>query len=466
MDGWTRRDFLAKAGGVAGAVALTATPGSRSSGEVADNAVDAASHRGAGASRPSGPGVESQAEVGTGTDTGVDFDPSDWGSVREQFPLTTDLRHFAAFVLAAHPRPVAEAIARYRDALDVDTHAALEEHAGQETAVRTAAAGYLGVDADEIALTDSTTMGLGLVYGGLHLEPGDEVLTTEHDFFATHESLRLRAERDGVDVRQVGLYDDPAAASVDEIVTRFVAGVTASTRVAAVTWVHSSTGVKLPVAALGEALAELNVGRDEPDQVLLCVDGVHGFGLEPVDAPDLRCDFLMSGTHKWLFGPRGTGLVWGRRTAWRRFRPAFASFSDVTSTRGDGQPAPGPVATPGGYHSFEHRWAADEAFAFHQAIGRDAVYERTRSQASELKAGLAELDGVRVVTPMDPELSSGIVCVDVDGHDPFSLVELLLAEGIVTSVTPYATPYLRLGPSIVTTADDVEAAVGALAAVI
>ena len=79
------------------------------------------------------------------------------------------------------------------------------------------------------------------------------------------------------------------------------------------TWVHSGTGVKLPdPRQIADALARLNAGRAEADRALLCVDGVHGFGVEDVDLPDLGCDFLAAGCHKWLFGPRGTGGL-GRR---------------------------------------------------------------------------------------------------------------------------------------------------------
>ena len=101
-------------------------------------------------------------------------------------------------------------------------------------------------------------MGLGLLYGGLRLAAGDEVLTTEHDFYATHESLRLRTERDGVAVRRVTLYADPATATADEIVSNLVAAVGPRTKVVAVTWVHSSTGVRLPIRAMADALRAKN----------------------------------------------------------------------------------------------------------------------------------------------------------------------------------------------------------------
>ena len=156
------------------------------------------------------------------------FDPDDWESVRSQFELTPDVAHFAAFVLAAHPRPVAAAIAEHRAGLDMDTHAYLGSHQGElDAAVPAAAAEYLGAAPEEIALTDSTTMGLGLVYGGVVLRPDQHVLTTEHDFYATHEALRLRAERTGASVEQVPLYDDPATTSEDEVVGRLVDAITA-----------------------------------------------------------------------------------------------------------------------------------------------------------------------------------------------------------------------------------------------
>src|SRR5205823_9312612 len=148
----------------------------------------------------------------------------------------------------------------------------------------TAAARYLDVGADELALTDSTTMGLGLLYGGLQLDQDDEVVTTTHDFFSTHESLRLRALRTGARVRKVHLYANARTASVDEIVSSVRRGITPRTRALALTWVHSSTGVKLPIRAIADAL--------QPTGVLLCVDGVHGFGSEAATPAELGCDFL------------------------------------------------------------------------------------------------------------------------------------------------------------------------------
>src|SRR6266511_5768633 len=137
------------------------------------------------------------------------FDPRSWSSVRAQFRLDPHVTNFTTFLLASHPRPVREAIARHARLLDRDAKRYLdrqEDLNAAEQRVRSAAARYLAVEADEIALTDSTTMGLALLYGGLRLEEDDEVLTTTHDFYSTHESLRLRALRTGAHVRKIRLY--------------------------------------------------------------------------------------------------------------------------------------------------------------------------------------------------------------------------------------------------------------------
>jgi isopenicillin-N epimerase len=391
-----------------------------------------------------------------------------WVAVHEAFALSPDRIHMSAMLIASHPRPVREAIERYRRELDANPAPFLEtDRRDLTTETLAAAADYVGGDADHIALTDSTTMGVALVYHGLRLGPGDEVITTEHDYYVTHESLRFAAERSGATVRRIGLFEDPATATVDEMATRLQEGITPRTRLVALTWVHSSTGMKLPVADLRAAIDEA-AARQGIESPLLGLDGVHGFGVEDVRLPDLGVDFFMAGTHKWIFGPRGTGIVWARPEAWARTTPVIPTFDDPASwdAWARGETPPGPTTarrmTPGGFKPFEHQWALAEAFRFHRAIGKDAVQARTHGLATRLKDGLAETEGVTLHTPRDPALSSGIVCFDVDGRSPASVVDHLASRDIVASVTPYLVSHARLTPSIYNTEGEVDAALEAV----
>ncbi|GGP08933.1 aminotransferase class V-fold PLP-dependent enzyme [Nonomuraea glycinis] len=392
------------------------------------------------------------------------FDPDDWESVRAQFALDPAYGQFAAFVLAPAPATVREAIRRHRDGLDADPHYLPGGNADPDGSVLGTAARFIGADSRDIALTDSTTMGLGLLYSGLKLRPGQDVLTTEHDFLATHEGVRLLADRTGAKVRRIRLYDDPAGASADRIVSAIKEGLRPRTRVVALTWVHSSTGVRLPIRAIADMLAEANQGRDEQDRALLCVDGVHGFGAIADGVDDLGCDFLATGTHKWLFGPRGTGFLWGR--AWDAVAPVIPGFGRASFVAWQRREGPldttAQLATPGGYKAFEHRWAMTQAFNFQQAIGKDRIQRRTQELATRLKAGLRDIPHVRLTTPDSPDLSAGLVCCTIDGLQPEEAVSRLHDQKVVTSTTPYFPPLLRFGTSIVTDPGKVDLAIAAV----
>jgi selenocysteine lyase/cysteine desulfurase len=374
-----------------------------------------------------------------------------WDAVRDLFPLTREYLHFGGLLLASHPGPVRDAIEAHRRGLDENPVHYYHEHGpAAEAAVLTAAGAYLTASPTDIALTDSTTMGLGLLYHGLELRADPDVLTTEHDFYATHEALRTSAARTGASVRRVRLYQQLATVSADEIVDRLIGAVAPNTRVVAITWVHSSTGLKLPVRQIADALAAVNRDRPESDRALLCVDGVHALGVEDVSVTELGADFLVAGCHKWLFGPRGTGLVWGDPRAWPAASPTIPSFSS-TST-------PARAMTPGGFHSFEHRWALDQAFALHLQIGKSRVAARIHQLSAQLKDGLASMPGLTLHTPRDESLSAGLVCFEIAGLRPEAIVERLRERRIIATTTPYNPSYARLAPGLLNTPDEVDTA--------
>lgn len=377
-----------------------------------------------------------------------------WSVVREQFALTPLYLHFGGLLLASHPRPVRRAIEAHRRALDRNpVHYLHERGPALEARVLASAAAYLEAKPTEIALTDSTTMGLGLLYNGIDLRAGQEALTTEHDFFATHEALRLKAERSGATVRRVRLYERPETASEGAIVDGLLRAVGPRTRVVAITWVHSSTGVKLPVRRMAEALRTVNGDRAENDRVLLCVDGVHGLGVENATMSGLGCDFFVAGCHKWLFGPRGTGIAWGHSRAWPSARATIPSFTSG---------GPGAAMTPGGFHSFEHRWALAEAFGFHRSIGKSRIDRRVHALNRRLKAGLAPMRHVTLKTPRPDALSAGLVCFEVRNLSPSAVVAALRRRRIIATVTPYTPSYVRLAPGLLNTPAEVDQALAAI----
>lgn len=401
----------------------------------------------------------------------------DWAQVRRQFHMSPDYLHFSYYFIASHPEPVRAAIEDCRRAIDDNPYLVVEhalfasEAENLQRRVCAEAAEYLGGRPQEVALVGNTTMGLGLVYQGLPLKAGDEVLVTTHDHVVHHETARLAAERSGAALRKFAMYDDAATASADAIVARVRAAIRPSTRLLGITWVHSSTGVCVPVRAIADAVADINRNRDERDRVLLLVDGVHGLGAVDAKVAELGCDFFCAGTHKWMFGPRGTGIVWARAEQWARIRPVFASITDLEPYFAwlEKRPPRGQNnawrSMAGGFHAFEHQWAMGAAFQMHQRIGRARVAARISELNGRLKDGLASIKGVKLHTPRAAALSAGMCCFEIDGRTVAEVTAQLLARKVLASASPYAPSYARLAAGLMNTPEEVDLALAAVRAV-
>ena len=144
-----------------------------------------------------------------------------WEQVRKQFRLSPEYLHFSGFYIASHPEPVRQAIEGFRNALDENPFLTVErgmfesEEANLQIAVRRDIAAYVGGQPEEIALTPNTTTGLALIYLGLGLKAGDEVLCTTHDHYVHHEAIRLACERNGASWRRVPMFENAADATVE-----------------------------------------------------------------------------------------------------------------------------------------------------------------------------------------------------------------------------------------------------------
>jgi selenocysteine lyase/cysteine desulfurase len=299
-------------------------------------------------------------------------------------------------------------------------------------------------------------MGLGLLYTGIKVRGDQEILTTEHEYYSTLESLDLRSLRTGATVRKISLHNGSYNTSTDELVGNVYRSISPGTRVIALTWVHSSTGLKIPVKEIAETISSINKSRADEDRVLLCVDGVHGLGVENVNIEEVGCDFFVAGTHKWMFGPRGTGIFWGRDDAWKDVVATIPTFSRSETA--------GQAMTPGGFHSFEHRWALNEAFDFHRRIGKEQVEKRIHQLNTQLKEGLRNMSSVTLHTPVSEELSAGLVCFEVDGFTPYEVVKRLEDRYIIATTTPgtYKERYVRLAPGLLNNPSEVERTLAAI----
>ncbi|WP_339539374.1 pyoverdine-tailoring periplasmic protein PvdN [Pseudomonas sp. RA_5y_Pfl1_P24] len=398
------------------------------------------------ASLPLGAALLPQAIAANTTD-------APWTGLKQLFNQDPDYLHFSNFLVASHPKPVREAIERYRAQIDRNPGLAmdwdLQETWKREGQVREWAGRYLQATPAQIALTGSTSEGLAMIYGGIKVRPDQEILTTVHEHYATQHVLDYRALKEGTQVRRITLFESAHRVSADEVLGNIQRHIRPNTRVLGMTWVQSGSGVKLPIGEIGKLVDEHNRNRDDQDRILYVVDGVHGFGVENLDFPDMHCDFFIAGTHKWMFGPRGTGLVCARDPENKYVTPMVPTFSEEKDFA--------TIMTPGGYHAFEHRWAVDEAFKLHLQLGKAQVQARIRGLNTELKEQLLAQPQIELVTPCSPELSAGFTFFRVKGRDVDAVAANMMKRRVVIdAVNRDVGPVIRTAPGLLNSSDEIQ----------
>ncbi|GGJ87596.1 pyoverdine biosynthesis protein PvdN [Pilimelia anulata] len=369
----------------------------------------------------------------------------DWAAVRSQFRLAPNKVHFSLFLLSSNPTPIRERMAQVSAQFDADPMRAYDGDGNAASAV----ARYLGAQGGETALCWNTTTAHGLVWGSLKIKADQEILVSGYDHFVQHGSIDLLCRRTGAKKRTVSLFAEPGKATADEIAGKLKAAITPKTRAVGTTWGMSSCGVRMPLKVMAQVIAEANKGRAEPDRCLLIVDGVHALGAVDDDPAASGVDVFLAGLHKWLFGPRGTGVVWYKASAVQHFWPQHHSYG-------------GGDLNPGGFHAYEARWALPTTIAWHDNIGRKNIAGRIAELSTRLKDGLAGIRGMQLRTPRDPAMSAGINCFEISGVSNQTIVSRLQSQGLLASHATYSVPYARIGTACINTPEEIDKAIAAV----
>jgi isopenicillin-N epimerase len=186
-----------------------------------------------------------------------------------------------------------------------------------ETALRVAVAqlaAFAGAEAKEMALVENATSAVQAVVRSLPLNPGDEILITDHTYNAVRLIVEARCRETGARPRWVRF---PFPATADGIVESFRAAVRPQVRLAIVDHITSPTALVLPIERI------VNELRRWDARVL--VDGAHALGQVPLDVAAVGAHWYVSNAHKWLFAPKGTAFLHVRSDVAKITQPLVVS---------------------------------------------------------------------------------------------------------------------------------------------
>ncbi len=303
--------------------------------------------------------------------------------------------------------------------------------AGRDRA-RAAAARAVGAPPEEIALTSSTTQGVGLVTSGLDWQAGDEIVTTTEEHPGILSPVDVLARRFGVVVRAV-----EGGAVVDAVGPR--------TRMVAISHVLWTTGRTLELPPIAEAV--------HAHGGVLLVDGAQSAGNIVLRVPETGADYYAFSGQKWLLGPQGSGGLWVHPDRIAALWPALSGYLALdhgeigafktTAAKVDGGSAD-PVTVTG--------FAAAMEWVESQPGGRDAWIARAHEHAAAARERLAQVPGVG----LGIDSGNGLIAFTLDGHEDTAALAGALAErGVLTRFIP-GTPWMRISIGSWTSEEDVE----------
>jgi selenocysteine lyase/cysteine desulfurase len=314
--------------------------------------------------------------------------------------------HLQTGGVGAMPRPVFDAMVAAAAAVEADpVGETYGPGIGRLDKVRAKAAMLLACENEQIVLTTSATQGMFTVAQGLRLTHGDHVLTTDHE----HPGGRFGWEWL---VRRIGLEIDVVPIAPDErdpqaIVERFERALRPRTRVLSISHALFTTGVRLPVAELCALAREHGFWA--------VVDGAQGPGAFPVDVRSLGCHAYAVSGHKWLCGPKGTGLLY--------LDHAIAESMDalpLAAGRQANSDSTG-IGNIAGMHGL------GAAIDYVLALGPEAIEAHNLALRRELYDALGALPGIAIPSPRDgPTVSANLSFTLPEGVDHHAIRRNLL----------------------------------------
>jgi len=237
--------------------------------------------------------------------------------MKENFLLDPDIVFLNHGSFGATPRPVFEVYQQWQRELERQPVEFLGRRARflLEEA-RSALADYVHCRPDEIVYTTNPTAAINLIVRSLDLQPGDEILSTDHEYGALERTWHFICRKTGAVFRQQPI--PLPVTSQDDFVETFWAGVTPKTRIIFISQITSPTALIFPVAQICHKARQAGI--------MIIVDGAHAPGQVPLDLEALGADFYTGACHKWLMAPKGSAFLYARAEHHGWLEPLIVSW--------------------------------------------------------------------------------------------------------------------------------------------
>lgn len=321
-----------------------------------------------------------------------------------------------------------------------------EQNDAVETS-RTALAQFLGVDAEELAITRNTTESLNNIICGYPWKPGDEVIISNQDYGSMTEAYHQMEKRHGIVVKIAQLPLIPK--NDEEIIQAFFSLATPKTKLIHVTHLIHLSGQVLPVAAISDKAHGMGIE--------VVVDAAHSVAQLNFKIPDLKADYVAASLHKWLCCPLGVGMLWMKKNHIQKIWPLLAPEGQKDDNIRKFQQQ--------GTRGVQAIESIVKAIEFHNSIGSEIKEKRLKYLMQYWVDKVSGLPKVKINTPwIESHRNSALINMSIEGYTPAQLSEKLFKDfNIFTVAIDHpAIKGVRVTPHLYTSIADLDAMIAAV----
>ncbi len=344
-----------------------------------------------------------------------------WELVTKQFLIRKDLAYMNTGTRGPSPRSVHMAQIDALNRINTDYVGFRRDFYTMEYSEAFTAkfARFVGCKPNEIAQANNTTDGMITGTFGPVLEPGDEIVYTNHDHGAGTNPVLNRAHRDKLKVGVIDLSDPKLHPpdSPDEILKRFEAAITPKTKLLSFCHANYTDGCFMPVKEICEMARSKGV--------ITLVDGAQPPGMVKLDMHDLGCDMYAGPSHKWMMASMQSGFFYVKEDMFDRIQPVISTTpfagknmygDDLSSNeRWLDRMNSARKYTSRGSSSYPKWVSVNASLDFHNQLTSEGIEARIRYLAGKLIKGLHNIDGVEVFASEDPRFHCGLVPFRIKG---------------------------------------------------
>ncbi len=336
--------------------------------------------------------------------------------MKSQFLLDPEVIYFNHGAFGACPKPIFEDYQKWQLELERQpTQFITKKLPDYLRESKAALAAYIHCDSDDFFFVQNPTFAVNIIMRSLKLNPGDEILTTNHEYGAMDRTWNFYAKNTGV--KYVRQEISLPIVSKEQIIEEFWKGYTINTKVIFINQISSATALIFPVKEICEKARQLGL--------IIIVDGAHVPGHIDLDLREIETDFYTGTVHKWMLSPKGCSFLYVKKEFQEMLEPLVVSW---------GYQSDNPGNTFLDYHEFNGTKDMS-AFLTVPAAIKFLTQNDWKARSAECKKRVldnykkfCDLLGSQPICPITPEFLGQMCSIPIRTQKPMELKEALIGK--------------------------------------